>query len=722
MKKLTFCTIILALLGLCRSANMMAQGQTTDFKWVGNLVDDIINSSDDDIKTFYLYNVGTGDYLNTGSYWGTSLSAYAVGMPLHIEKNADGTYKIEGPLNTKNGKYLGFPEPPSNGGDNQFDWDRVYCDRGVKNPADHVSWIITETSNGSKTYTLYIDNGNTSPIIGGHRYINVQPSTSGRNEIEYPTSVSDEYGQWKFITLKDLKDAFNEQFASNEDPADATFLIADQNFERSNAYVERWVTEGFSKKMGVGDNPYTFSPKVPYTFFVGCRSVLADNYQRHYGSYWIGSVRNVGTNANANGTMTQSVTTLKKGWYKVSCDGFFNAGGNSSISSSLFAKVQGSNNGESNVSTVLNQLYGEIEYTLEDLTKAKESWGASTGPALDINDLSPYVKAAKLFETGTYNNSILVYVPNDGDILDIGIKVEGSNHELDWTAFDNFQLKYCGNNDLILDEAQTSVDYMTKQANANNAYTLILKRTMKPGLWSSITLPVNLTAAQFKTAFGDQAKLSVLEGQDGSVPSRINFKSVDLTNDNNVVIEPQKLYIMKSTRSASVTGGSYSKIIETGNTITVNAPYFVINNVVLAAAPDAIFREDSKNSTTADMNLTFCGTQIKQESNIVPKYSYVLGANDGQWYFTQSDLPIKGFRCWIETRKTGSGANDFSFFIDGVEEGNVTAIEGLTEGERENTDNTVYNINGQAVRRGTSSLEGLPKGIYIVNSKKYVVK
>ena len=36
--------------------------------------------------------------------------------------------------------------------------------------------------------------------------------------------------------------------------------------------------------------------------------------------------------------------------------------------------------------------------------------------------------------------------------------------------------------------------------------------------------------------------------------------------------------------------------------------------------------------------------------------------------------------------------------------------------------NVVYNINGQIVRNGTDSIEGLPRGLYIVNGKKYMVK
>ena len=715
-----FCYPILIVLGLVQSLALMAQGQDSKFKWIGNTVSTVMTSTDHDVKTFYLYNVGSGKYLNTGSYWGTSISAFKVGMPLVITKNANGTYKIQGPISTESGKYLGFPSLGASDGEKQFDWDRIYCDRGVKTPdQDHCDWVITDVSRDGKTYyTLYIDNG-TNSVIGGKRYLSVTTNAdTKRNEINYPTSVNttDENCLWQIVTLKDLKDAFKEQFASNETPADATFLIADQNFDISNADVVKWVRTGLTSKENVGAYAHAFSPEASYSFFVGNRGIMADKYQRHYGKYWIGSIRNVGHDENANGTMTQSVKTLKKGWYRVSCDGFYNADNGSDISASLFAKVQNSNDGKSNVSTTLNYLYGEISYSVDDLTKTSTKHNG-----LDINDISPYIKAAQLFEKNTYNNSILVYVPNDGDILDIGIKVENSTGDLDWTAFDNFQLQYCGNNDMILDEAQTSVDYMEKQTNPNNAYTLILKRTMTPGLWNSITLPVSLTAAQFKTAFGDQAKLSKLKGQDESIPSRIDFETVSLTNDDDVVIEPSKLYIMKPTRSANVTDGSYSKIIETGNTITVQAPYYTINNVTLKTAPTATFKENAKISTTVDQKLQFCGTQIKQTTNIVPANSYVLGAKDGKWHFTQHSLPINGFRCWIAT-SSDVQAKTISFFIDGVEEGYITAIDQNVINTSETPSGTVYNVNGQVVRRNATSVEGLPKGIYIMNNKKYIVK
>ena len=36
--------------------------------------------------------------------------------------------------------------------------------------------------------------------------------------------------------------------------------------------------------------------------------------------------------------------------------------------------------------------------------------------------------------------------------------------------------------------------------------------------------------------------------------------------------------------------------------------------------------------------------------------------------------------------------------------------------------NNVYSIDGRVVRRGTTSLDGLSRGLYIVNGKKYLVK
>lgn len=51
-----------------------------------------------------------------------------------------------------------------------------------------------------------------------------------------------------------------------------------------------------------------------------------------------------------------------------------------------------------------------------------------------------------------------------------------------------------------------------------------------------------------------------------------------------------------------------------------------------------------------------------------------------------------------------------------------TGIEGVDSETRDAEDNNVYAVTGQIVRRGTTSLQGLPSGIYIVNGRKVVKK
>ena len=728
------------------SMNVKAQGQDANFQWVGNDPSTVIANSNPDMKKVYLYNVGTGKYLNVGDVWGTAINAYNVGLELELHSVGTDTYTIQGALTTTDGNYLGFPYVKStdNSADKQSNWDRVFCDRTTNNA--NVHWIIKPASNYSatnKTYTLYCDNssvpsgpapGDTAhyvqpDIVKGNRYLVVKSGASTSNRIlyDYPTTVSNTNGEWKLVTLDDLKKAFKAQFASAEAPADATFLMSDPDFVRSHKGILNWTVTGFHatpQKDNGGKDIYAFdvtsSNTSPNTYYVGVGQFnkWPDGYTRFYGSYWNASIRNLGNNAKANGTVSQKVTTLKKGWYKVSCDGFFSPGTGSGMKASLFANVDGTTDGRSNVSAMLNTFGNEFTYNQTDLTETYNSAKAGTE--------SPYVKAAKRFEEGKYNNSILVYVPADGAKLNVGIKVEDSYKPLDWTVFDNFQLKYCGDNDMILDEDATSLSYLSKQnLNPNSAYTLILKRTLKPGQWASITLPVSLTAAQFKTAFGDQAKLSTFVGQDPALVSRLKFASVDLSKDNDVVLEANKLYIMKAVRGATVENGEYEKTLSDNSKYKVNAPYYVINNVVLPNVPSPTFKENAKSTTTTSNDIQFCGTHIWQNTPFIPAQSYVLSGKNGQWYHTASKLPIKGFRCWVATNvNSTTPAKALTFVVDGEDiGGSVNGIEGLEVAtEHISTKTPVYNLQGQKVAENDSQLNTLPAGIYIVNNKKVFVK
>ncbi len=52
----------------------------------------------------------------------------------------------------------------------------------------------------------------------------------------------------------------------------------------------------------------------------------------------------------------------------------------------------------------------------------------------------------------------------------------------------------------------------------------------------------------------------------------------------------------------------------------------------------------------------------------------------------------------------------------------VSAIREVDVQPERRNDNNVYSINGQLVRRNADTLDNLPKGVYIVNGKKHIVK
>lgn len=748
----TLITIALFILGLFSHTGAMAQGQDQHHKWKGNPISNVADKSDEDMNTVYLYNVGTGKFLNTGSYWGTVAVGFNVGMPIHIKNNGSGRYKMEGPLGTSAGNLIAFGRRMDTPGyNNNINYNRVYVDRGIefdntkiKNPyckqTLHINgiidWTFTETYSGSRTYNISFNNDEKHQGYYGKHYLRLEKNGYSRtNILKFPESVSpsDKNSQWRIVTKRDLKEAFKEKYASDEAPSDATFLVYDQNFSRSSNYVDKWIARGV-KWTYYPNTEKAFIPNdKKYTYYVGNGSVKPNYYMAEYAGYTNANVRNVGNDANANGTVTQKVNIIKKGWYKVSCNGFYNRDGGSYMVSKLFARVENNTATISNVSTTLNRFGHEFDYTKDDLLRIYDDDDLSTeqgGKGLKTKE-SPYVKAGKEFDKGRYNNTVLVYVPHNNDILDIGIEIKGSSEDRDWTCWDNVQLQYCGNNDIVLDEREEDISYMQLQVDPLNSGTLILKRTMEIDKWNSIMLPVDLTVEQVKTAFGEDVKLSRHPKQHSTVKTRIEFKSVDLSDDYAIAIEKNQLYLIKPSKEpiGIEHEDPYKKQLKDGRWLSIPAPYYVINSVSLTKDPSTlsnysygVIREPSTASTPPVEKLQFCGSLINQTTNIVPAYSYALGAKDGKWHFTQNPLPIKGFRCWIATGSEAY-AKTIRFFIDGVEEDMVTGIDNIvTEESNNEIMGTVYNLNGQVVRAGATSLEGLPKGIYIVNNKKYIVK
>ncbi len=131
------------------------------------------------------------------------------------------------------------------------------------------------------------------------------------------------------------------------------------------------------------------------------------------------------------------------------------------------------------------------------------------------------------------------------------------------------------------------------------------------------------------------------------------------------------------------------------------------------------------------------GKDPSDPKSIYPKYYRKSNANESQPSWSQYSAiirpdanAIESIEKFIEINSNGgssSGVNGFDVQFGEWEVVTPDAIEEIIfEAEKNNQPvkrinvNAVFNIKGQVVREGTS-VEGLPRGLYIVNGKKYMV-
>ncbi len=278
--------------------------------------------------------------------------------------------------------------------------------------------------------------------------------------------------------------------------------------------------------------------------------------------------------------------------------------------------------------------------------------------------------------------------------------------------------------DIVFDETNHISDKSTKRYKQN--LTMYFKRTFQPENWNSIVLPVNLTKAQFESAFGTTAKLSeaykVYQVEKSLV---IGFKAVEETDvdGQTVYLRANKPYIIwvdqatvdahqnktwTTTDAGSITGEIYmvdktqvDGVSYTYDEATVNTP--VSETFVIGEGIDA----------------SWGLTGLQFQASYDPAQSLAIGDygwNAGNLYHLKKAHTMKGYRCWL-TPTWASASQSQTTLCFGFGQGDVTGLE-TTPSADEQGELKVFNLQGQRL----SSLEGVQPGIYIVNGKKMVVK
>lgn len=245
--------------------------------------------------------------------------------------------------------------------------------------------------------------------------------------------------------------------------------------------------------------------------------------------------------------------------------------------------------------------------------------------------------------------------------------------------------------ELTLDAKGNNADKIKGlQEGKQYSVTLNNRKFRKDG-WYTMVLPFSVSQKQMKEVFGEEVKI-------------LHYNNVEGTNLNLF----EHFYQM-------VVGGTPVLVKPSQD---VENPTF--NNVTLTSQVVVDIVNSGYKCTGSYDNVDF------------PEYSYFIDARTNTFYQydpTQKKdntvVPHAGaFRAWFIADGDPSAASQLTMHINGVEDSSeTTAIWNALSTDDNRTEvgsKDIYSLSGQ--KMNVSDMRSLPKGIYIVNGKKYIVK
>ena len=736
-------------------------------------------SMEDPNKVFFLYNLETKQFLNSGSYWGTHVSLKYYGLPLWVVKVNTDNERINFAQNLKTGQGPYIAWVLRNNSANDVN-SGCYTDVTT---GEATGWYFEATGDGLNSYKIYTkpkDDSNTKYYLHGN------PESYADKRCEADKDENNQlvknYGTWRVFSLAQLYRIQEDNMENMTESLELSFMLTCPSFSRGDLNIQNWKstvwTRGESKVRFGLEHLYNKSPKITtntggnmtydvddvasvvngYTF-PGVQNKITNSkdYQIHLGKYFCADAK------NTRGRIFQKVKVNNQGTYVIECKAFSNT-----KKAKLFAVVLDENGNE-----IENTLHTTVLWQIENMSKTQQE-------QLHINEQNMDYAGRNFYSSFQYTNSVLVHVmknPEDVRYIAFGIQIGDNEEDTDiapdakeWTVFDDFRLLFAAkgvDTDLVLDEDAPNLDYLKECSNTYQNAILHLNKTIQTDLWTSIILPVNLTKNQFTTAFGANARLAELKNVVGT---EIRFKTINLQNmaDDGVALKAYKPYILYSTEVNKTTPAYQATLTKTdGSTqqryVSIKANHIGIPNVTFATKDNAndLSQMDKNWLTTASYDdensqLTIYGTFARtfapnstqdettyvwdfnsKDYNKTDKGTIITGRPDlkgcyffdkgKMWYSASRPRGLRGFSCWIAPKNQGSATPaNAKLFLDGIDMTGTTDIEDIFGGEEgkkvEKFANGIYNINGQLVRANSDSTEGLPEGLYIINGKKRFVK
>ena len=238
------------------------------------------------------------------------------------------------------------------------------------------------------------------------------------------------------------------------------------------------------------------------------------------------------------------------------------------------------------------------------------------------------------------------------------------------------------------DNNASKIDGLTE----DNQYNVTLNRSFGSGKWYSVVLPFSVSQKQMKSVFGKDVKVLHYNDVTGSTLNLTEHYYQMIVGGTPVLVKPSQ---------------------------EVKNPVF--NNVTLTSKEVVAIENSDFKCTGSWDNVDY------------PKYSYFINAKDSKFYLYDPTKVAAGtkaphagaFRAWIiSTSPNPAAAAKLTMRINGVEDDDeTTAIWNAVIGNDDNAEiasKGIYSVSGQ--KMNTTDTRSLPKGIYIVNGKKVIVK
>ena len=267
----------------------------------------------------------------------------------------------------------------------------------------------------------------------------------------------------------------------------------------------------------------------------------------------------------------------------------------------------------------------------------------------------------------------------------------GSDINEDGTSTD------CPEEFLVLDENEKLDD----SRNLTNA-TMVFHRTFTTGKWNSLILPVDMNAKQVTAAFGKDTKLAKFDKYD---ENWIYFSPV-VPDANGNMLEANIPYIIYPTSQPDYVNRNYN--VGSDKEKHIDGPVYTVTGIDYKGQPTEMKCKDTGSSTTG---MTHYGSYVYRQE--VPAKSYML--SKGDMVHTSKVHNVKSYRSWLE--ETTPSEKTLQLKVSDSDN-STTGIKVIEEAPQ--NANAVYNVNG--MRMNSSNTDNLPKGVYIINNKKVVIK